>query len=99
MEILYDQGSEIIGHEFRKPCTEREYGIYAKPRTSGNPTSNAILERINQVLRNIVQTFNITQTYVDKDDPKSVILDTAEFEISPTTNSLKGYSLGQFETN
>ena len=61
--------------------------------------SNTILEQINHVLGNLVRTFNITQTYVDKDDPKSVILDTSEFEISPTTNSLKGYSLGQFETN
>ena len=25
-EITYDQGSEFIGHEFRKPLIEEEYG-------------------------------------------------------------------------
>ena len=27
------------------------------------------MERIHQVLGNLVRTFNITQTYVDEDDP------------------------------
>ena len=39
-EITYDQGSEFIGHEFRKSIIEEEYGIVAKTSTSGNPTSN-----------------------------------------------------------
>ena len=37
MEITYDQGSEFIGHEFRKSLIEEEYGIIAKPSTSRNP--------------------------------------------------------------
>ena len=56
MEITYDQGKEFIGNEFRKYLIEYEYGITAKPSTSRNPISNAILERIHQVLGNIVQT-------------------------------------------
>ena len=65
---MYDQGKEFIGHEFRKPLIEMEYGITSEPRTSVNFTSNAILERIHQVLENLVCTCNITQTYVDDVD-------------------------------
>ena len=69
MDITYDQGSEFIGHEFRKSLIEMEYGITAKPFTLKNPTLNATLEQIHQVLGNLARTCNITQTYVDKDYP------------------------------
>ena len=54
MEITYDQGSEFIGHEFRKYLIEIEYVITAKPSTLVNPTYNAVLEWIHQVLGNLV---------------------------------------------
>ena len=44
--------------------------------------SNAVLEQIHQVLGNLVHKYNITQTYVDKDDPWSGILAVAAFSIS-----------------
>ena len=67
----------------------------AKPRTSENPTSNTILERIHRVLENLVRTFNITQTHFDKDDPWLVILAAEESAIPSTTNRFKNYSQGQ----
>ena len=72
-----------------------EYRITEKPSTLGNPMSNATLERIHQVLGNLVWTCNITQTYVDEDEPWSGILVTASFEIHLTQNSLKSHSLGK----
>ena len=42
-----------------------------------------------------MQTFNITQTYSDKNDPWTGILAAAAFPIRSTTNRLKGYSPGQ----
>ena len=69
MEISYDQGYEFIGHEFRKSLIEKEYRITTKTSTLVNPTSNATLEQIHQVLRNLLQTCNITQTYYDEYDP------------------------------
>ena len=39
IEINYDQGSEFIGHDFRKYLIEDEYRMSAKPSTSGNPMS------------------------------------------------------------
>ena len=57
--------------------------------------SNAILERIHQVLRNLVWTFNIQQNYVDKNDPWAGILAVAEFAIISTTSSQNVHSTGQ----
>ena len=34
-EITYEQGKEVIGHKLRKSLIEMEYGITAKPSTSG----------------------------------------------------------------
>ena len=67
-----------------------EYLITSKPSTLGNPMSNAVLGKIHQILGKLVQTFYIsTQTYVDKNDPWTGILDAAAFTILSTTNSLK----------
>ena len=60
----------------------------------GNIASNVVLERIYQVLGNLVYNVNITQTYVDKDDPWTDFLASAEFEMI-STNGLKGYSMDQ----
>ena len=57
--------------------------------------SNAILERIQQVLVNQVCTFNVQQTYNDKNDPLTGNLAAAAFTIHLTTSSQKGYSPGQ----
>ena len=95
IEIMYDQGKEFIGHEFRKFPIVTEYRKTAKRSTSGNPMSNAVLERIHQVLGNLVWTFNISHTYVDEDDPWTGILAAAAFAISSTTNRQKGSSPGQ----
>ena len=56
---MYDQVSELIGHEFIKYIIEQKYGILSKPVTLVNPTSNAMSERINQVMGNLVLTYNI----------------------------------------
>ena len=63
-----------------------EYGITFKPSTLVNPISNEILKQIHQVIGNLVLTRNITQTYDDKNDPWSGILDAAAFVIISTNN-------------
>ena len=60
--------------------------------------SNAVLEQVCQVLRNLVHTFNIsTQTYVDENDPWTGILAAAAFAIHSTTNRQKCYSMGKLD--
>ena len=71
------------------------YRITFKPNTSGNTISNEVLERIHQVLGNIVWTYNITQTYVGEDWPWLGVLAAAEFSTHSTTNRLKGYIQSQ----
>ena len=73
----------------RKSVIETEYGITAKPSTLVNTMSNTVLEQIQQVLGNLVRTYNIFQTYIDKNDPWSSILAAAEFSIFSTTNRKK----------
>ena len=89
MELTYDQGSEFISHEFRKSLIETEYEITVKPSILVNPTPNAILEWIHQVLVNLVQTFSITETYVDEDDSWSGILAASAFAILSTTKRVE----------
>ena len=87
IELKYDRGSEFIGHEFRKTLIEDENGITDEPITLGNNTYNAMLERIQQVLGNLVRNFNIIETYVDKDNPWLGILDATAFTIISTTTT------------
>ena len=58
--------------------------------------SNAVLKGIQKVLVNLVQTFNKSKTYVDKDYPWLDILAAGAFAIRSTTNSKKGYVTVQF---
>ena len=60
----------------------------------GNPTSNEILERIPEVIVNLVQPYNIKDTYIDEDKLRLGILAAAAFSVFSTTNILKGYSPG-----
>ena len=70
--------------------------ITVKPSTSLNPISNVVLERIHRIIGNLLRNFNISHTYVDKDDPWLGILAAAEFSIISTTNRQKVYSPVQF---
>ena len=57
--------------------------------------SNDVLERIHQVLRNLVWNFNIYQTYDDKNYPWIGISAAAKFAIRSTTKRQIFYSPGQ----
>ena len=96
IEITYDQVSECISHGLKRTLLKAEYGINAKLTTLENSISNAELEQIQQVIENIVRTCNITQSYVDEDEPWLGTLATAAFAIHSTTSSMKFYSPGQF---
>ena len=93
--MTYDQGKEFIGQEFRKSLIETEYGITAKKSTSVKPMPNAVLEQIHQVIGKLVQTFNIKQTCVDKNDSLARILAAAASAIRSTTSRQKRYIPGQ----
>ena len=56
---------------------------------------NAIVERIHQVIRNLVRTYNIQETYVDDSGPWMGILTSAAFAVHSTYHTTKGKSRGQ----
>ena len=72
-KCIYDRGSEFIGSEFQELLKE-EYNIKTKPITVKNPQANSILERIHQVLGNMIRTFELEERDIDENDPFSGIL-------------------------
>ena len=51
-----------------------ENKLLAKTGTSGNSVSNIVLGLVHHVLGNLVWTYNINKTEVDKDDQRLVII-------------------------
>ena len=74
---------------------EKKYAINTNLDSSGNPHSNSTIERIHQVLGNLVQTYNLHETSVDDANPCMVILAADAFMVRCTYHRTKGKFLGQ----
>jgi hypothetical protein len=61
-----------------------DYGIHKKPITTRNPQANAIVERVHQVIGNIVRTFELQDNSLDEDDPWKGILSATAFAVRAT---------------
>ena len=96
MRITSNQGSELVGHGFRKPLTGEQYRILSNTSTLGNLTYNYILEWSHTVIGNLLWAYKIKYTYIYEDEPWLGILMAADFTIFSTTNMLKGYSICQW---
>ena len=68
---------------------EDEYGIKNKPASPRNPHANEIIERIHQVLGNLVRTYNLQETYVDDTEPWMGILVAAALALKYTYHRTK----------
>jgi len=73
-QIIYNNGSEFIGPEFQS-IIKHEYHINCKPTSVKNPQANAILERVHQVVGNMLHTFELEE--IVEDDPFDGILSAA----------------------
>ena len=80
--ITYDKGTEFLA-EFKEMIKE-EYDFKVKGITVRNPQANAILERIHQTIGNMVRTFKMSETHLDKEDPWSGILAATMFATRAT---------------
>ena len=67
-QITFDRGSEFIGQAFKNMIRD-DYGIKGNPIITRNPQANAIVERVHQVVGNIVRTFELQDNYLYEDDP------------------------------
>ena len=81
---MYDRGNEFLGHALKNDITKTDHGIEAKCATTENPEANSILERIHQVIANLVRTYDLQNKYLDEDDSRSEILADTSFTLRLT---------------
>ena len=72
--------------EFTEMMT-KDYGITKNPITVRNPQANSIIERIHQTIGNMIRTFSVHDTYLDKSDPWTGILAAVMFGTQATMHS------------
>lgn len=93
-QITFDRGSEFIGEDFQTMIRD-SYGIKKKPITVRNPQANSVLERIHQVIANMVRTFELENNYLDEDDPWKGIFSAVAFAVRSTFHTTLRKSPGQ----
>jgi transposase InsO family protein len=74
---------------------KEDYGIKPKPITVRNPQANAIVERVHQVIGNIIRTFELETNYLDDNDPWKGILSATAFAVRSTFHTTLRNSPGQ----
>ena len=72
-----------------------DYGIKGKPITVRNPQANATVQRIHQVIGNIIRTFELEDNYLEEDDPWKGILSATAFAVRSTFHTTLQNSPGQ----
>ena len=84
-KVIMDRGKEFLA-EFAD-MIENDYGIKLKRITARNPQANAIIERAHQTIGNVLRTFQVQNTILDKDDPWSGILAANMFAVRATVHT------------
>ncbi|CAB9510525.1 Retrotransposon protein [Seminavis robusta] len=74
------------GKEFKSVFEElvENYGLTKKPSSPYNPQANGIVERVHQVLGNMLRTFELEEEELDGHDPWSSFLSAAAYAIRST---------------
>ncbi|CAJ1938684.1 unnamed protein product, partial [Cylindrotheca closterium] len=70
--VILDRGSEFMAevHEMLK----NDYGCTVNQTTTRNPQANAIVERVHQIIGNMIRTFFVDDTELGEKDPYTGIL-------------------------
>jgi hypothetical protein len=85
-QIIVDRGKEFM-KEFIS-MIKNDYNIKRKVVTTRNPQSNSILERVHQTVGNILHTFQMHDSVLDKDNPWDGILAAIMFAIKATVHTV-----------
>jgi hypothetical protein len=89
--IIYNNGSEFkLNFEY----LFETYGIKRKPTTIQNPQANAILERLHQVLGQMLRTSELDMAETITPDDNNVFLDNAAWAICSTYHTVLKASPG-----
>ena len=84
---MYDPEKWITGSLVQNNIIKWDHGIKAKCATMENPKSNSILERIHQVIANLVRTYDLQNINLVEDDPWSDILAATSFAAQSMYNT------------
>ena len=90
-KIIYDNGSEFKLY-FQSLCDS--YGIKQKPTTIKNPQANAILERVHQVIGQMLHTSGLDMAPTADPEAVSDFLDDASWAICSTYHTVLKSSPG-----
>ena len=85
-QIIVDRGKEFM-KEFIS-MIKHDYNIKRKVITTRNPQANSILERVHQTVGNILRTFRMHDSTLDKNDPWGGILSAIMFAIRATVHTV-----------
>jgi hypothetical protein len=89
--IIYDNGSDFKLN-FEYLCVT--YGIKGKPTTIKNPQANVILERLHQVLAQMLRTSELDMAETITPDDVDVFLDNTAWAIRSTNHTVLKSSPG-----
>jgi transposase InsO family protein len=93
-KVIYDCGSEFIGPSFQELIKD-VYQLKAKPTTVKNPQANSVLERIHQVLANMLRTFELEERDINEEDPWTGILNAVGWAVRSTYHTTLRATPGQ----
>ena len=93
-KVIMDRGNEFLA-EFREMISN-DNGIMVKPITSRNTQANAILERLHQMIGNILRTFKVQNMELDDQNPCEGILAFTMFALRATAHTPTQYTPAQF---
>jgi hypothetical protein len=81
IQVTFDKGLE-----FKSVSKEKCDNLVIKysPTTSYNPQGNSIIERIHQVMGNMLRSFELEERELDIDDPWNESLQACSFDIIST---------------
>ncbi|MGH7974544.1 MAG: RNase H-like domain-containing protein, partial [bacterium] len=92
-ELIYDNGKEFKNEEFHELTDS--YGIHRNGTSVKNPQANGILERVHQVLANMLRTFNLENQVLDDNNTVQSFLSSAAWAIRSTYHTTLDATPGQ----
>jgi len=92
VRVTYDNGSEFKKY-FQALCNE--YGLNKRPTTVKNPQANGIIERVHQVINNMIRCFELDKLDLDPNDPFGDIIARISWAVRSTYHTTLQASPGQ----
>ena len=83
--VIVDRGTEFL-KEFAD-MVKNDFGIKLKVITTRNPQANAIVEKVHQMIWNMVRTFEPENNFLDKDDPWKGTFSAVAFAVRATIHT------------